>query len=188
MAGDTAIIGRSSDCDVIIDRPDVSRRHVVLRRGLVVEDLGSRNGTHVDGARLAKPSALASARFEIGDATSKNLIVIEVLGEPEPSRPAPVAGMASSLDLAVPRPNLGAAVSPGPHEGAGHEGAAVSRLRAELAAETERYRAHAARLESELAELRRKMSAIEGAPPGIPGASGAAGHADAGGAGRTEVP
>lgn len=46
------VIGRARDCDLVIDDPRVSRRHaaLVVRHGeLWIEDLGSTNGTTVDG-------------------------------------------------------------------------------------------------------------------------------------------
>jgi DNA-binding NtrC family response regulator/pSer/pThr/pTyr-binding forkhead associated (FHA) protein len=54
--GDTATLGRASDCEVQLVDTELSRRHAEIRRsadGWVIEDLGSRNGTRVDGA-LAK--------------------------------------------------------------------------------------------------------------------------------------
>jgi len=48
------VIGRDPGCDVRIDDPSLSRRHVRLRiaDGITVEDLGSSNGTFVAGRRL----------------------------------------------------------------------------------------------------------------------------------------
>jgi hypothetical protein len=46
------VIGRDETCDLRVDDPMVSRRHVRVRleRGVwLIEDLGSRNGTRVDG-------------------------------------------------------------------------------------------------------------------------------------------
>ena len=46
------VIGRSAHCDLSIDNEELSRRHCrVFRSGdtFVIEDLGSRNGTRVDG-------------------------------------------------------------------------------------------------------------------------------------------
>jgi DNA-binding winged helix-turn-helix (wHTH) protein len=46
------LIGRTDEADIRVDTPEVSRRHAVLvvRRGTVsVEDLGSKNGTFLDG-------------------------------------------------------------------------------------------------------------------------------------------
>lgn len=46
------ILGRARDVDLVIDNPDVSRRHAVLywsNGDIVLEDLGSTNGTTVNG-------------------------------------------------------------------------------------------------------------------------------------------
>jgi two-component system, NtrC family, response regulator AtoC len=56
-AKDDFTIGRSSACDVIVADDSVSRRHALGRRagdGLTIEDMGSRNGTHVVGLRLER--------------------------------------------------------------------------------------------------------------------------------------
>jgi two-component system response regulator AtoC len=55
--------GRSRACTVHIDSERVSRNHArLVRRGsdIVIEDLGSRNGTRVNGARIEGPTALGS--------------------------------------------------------------------------------------------------------------------------------
>lgn len=54
------VIGRMSSCDVVLADSNVSRRHAELRRegsDWVIEDLGSTNGTLVDG-KLAKQHSL----------------------------------------------------------------------------------------------------------------------------------
>jgi ABC-type multidrug transport system ATPase subunit len=61
-AGETAIVGRDPDVEVVYDTPNVSRKHAQLRRtskGMVVEDLGSTNGTWVNGDRIRKPTEIA---------------------------------------------------------------------------------------------------------------------------------
>jgi serine phosphatase RsbU (regulator of sigma subunit) len=53
--GDTTVIGRQADCGVCLDDPAVSRRHAqIIRAGrqFVVEDLGSSNGTFLNGHRV----------------------------------------------------------------------------------------------------------------------------------------
>src|SRR5262249_52372800 len=53
--GKSLTLGRANECDVCIEDESVSRRHAMLRAdvgGIVVEDLGSRNGTSVMGRRL----------------------------------------------------------------------------------------------------------------------------------------
>ena len=59
-------IGRAPDNDVVLDEPNISRYHAVLRAGppLSIEDLGSRNGTRL-GTDPVRVSALASGD-EIG--------------------------------------------------------------------------------------------------------------------------
>jgi hypothetical protein len=50
-------IGRSPDCDCLLPEPSVSRRHAQLRRageGWLLRDLGSRNGTRVNGTRVTE--------------------------------------------------------------------------------------------------------------------------------------
>jgi DNA-binding winged helix-turn-helix (wHTH) protein len=57
----STIVGRDRDCAVRINSPMVSRRHariVVSPEKTAVEDLGSKNGTHVNGCRIAQPVTL----------------------------------------------------------------------------------------------------------------------------------
>jgi pSer/pThr/pTyr-binding forkhead associated (FHA) protein len=65
-------IGRQ-DCDVTVSSPQVSRRHAQLApRGdsAEVTDLGSRNGTFVNGARVAGSQALRPGdKLRIGETT-----------------------------------------------------------------------------------------------------------------------
>lgn len=76
--GDHAIIGRSRKSDLVVSDPSVSRQHVELRRdaqGWFAVDLGSTNGSAVDGQPLTTPRRLMpGARIEVGHASS----VIEV--------------------------------------------------------------------------------------------------------------
>ena len=55
LSGNRVLLGRSRDCDVTLDDPNVSRRHAELRREggtWVVSDLGSTNGVKVNGQRV----------------------------------------------------------------------------------------------------------------------------------------
>jgi hypothetical protein len=65
-----ALIGRSRDCDIVLDDAGVSRRHARLRpagEAWTIEDLGSTNGVRVNGAQLRAPRALQRGdRIEIG--------------------------------------------------------------------------------------------------------------------------
>jgi hypothetical protein len=69
--GATARIGRSHECDLVVLASSVSREHAELSRdetGWAVRDLGSRNGTFVDGVRLqARVMLPAHALLKVGD-------------------------------------------------------------------------------------------------------------------------
>jgi DNA-binding winged helix-turn-helix (wHTH) protein len=55
------VVGRDMECDITIPSRQVSRRHArltVTKSGATLEDLGSKNGTHLNGAMLAEPEAL----------------------------------------------------------------------------------------------------------------------------------
>ncbi|HEX4960500.1 MAG TPA: ATP-binding cassette domain-containing protein [Thermoanaerobaculia bacterium] len=57
----TLLVGRTPDNDLPIDHPLISRRHARFERSgarWTVTDLGSTNGTYVNGARITGPAAL----------------------------------------------------------------------------------------------------------------------------------
>ena len=63
LEGQTLTIGRNSDCNIVLDDRQVSRVHArIAWRGdhYEVEDLGSKNGTHLNGRDVV--GALAAAR------------------------------------------------------------------------------------------------------------------------------
>ena len=68
LVSDRVVIGRSRECDVRVDDGNVSRRHAELGcddgagTGWSVVDLGSTNGTEVNGRRIARRT-----RLEDGD-------------------------------------------------------------------------------------------------------------------------
>jgi WD40 repeat protein len=89
FASTTIVIGRATDCDLVLDDPSVSRRHCRLTRGAegwLVEDLGSANGTLVDDARadpvlpVSATGALTVGEFRLTLATFAE--------PPPPPRPA----------------------------------------------------------------------------------------------------
>ena len=54
--GQQMVIGRDPDCDYPLTYPMISWHHARLEktpRGIEIEDLGSRNGTFVDGQRIS---------------------------------------------------------------------------------------------------------------------------------------
>ena len=61
IINDDIIIGRDDSCNVIIQNRQVSRYHarfVPLSQGVQLEDLGSKNGTHLNGQALMEPVLL----------------------------------------------------------------------------------------------------------------------------------
>jgi predicted component of type VI protein secretion system len=57
------IVGRDTTCDIVINDAEISRRHAKFTlqgNNYVLEDLGSTNGTFVDGQRLMGPHPLQS--------------------------------------------------------------------------------------------------------------------------------
>ena len=72
------VIGRAAD--LVVDDPELSRRHSVFRRvdgSLVVEDLRSLNGTWVNGHRITVPTVLSA-----GDQVRLGRSLLEVQPEP----------------------------------------------------------------------------------------------------------
>jgi diguanylate cyclase (GGDEF)-like protein len=71
LAAGEIVIGRSSTCAVVLADESLSRRHASISvgsAGVVVRDLGSTNGTFVEGGRIRGEVKLAAgARVEIGD-------------------------------------------------------------------------------------------------------------------------
>jgi predicted component of type VI protein secretion system len=65
-----ATLGRSRDCDIVLEDSSISRRHAELRpgsQGWVIEDLGSTNGVRVNGNTVHGPQEVRTGdRIEIG--------------------------------------------------------------------------------------------------------------------------
>lgn len=77
----TYVMGRSSSCALRFNDPNVSRRHVefaVSRTGLKIRDLGSKNGTRVNGLALTRQAELAH-----GDTIELGRAKVNVVIQPE---------------------------------------------------------------------------------------------------------
>lgn len=64
------VLGRGSEASWVILDPDLSKCHAEIRRGwdgVRVVDLGSKNGTKVDGARVREASLRDGSTIEIGN-------------------------------------------------------------------------------------------------------------------------
>jgi hypothetical protein len=90
-----SLLGRSPECLIVLPSERVSREHAVVRRihcGLEIEDLGSRNGTWVNGSRIRRATVLQQ-----GDAVQLGDDVLEVVLKPNAQIPVTVSGVTSSL-------------------------------------------------------------------------------------------
>jgi ABC transport system ATP-binding/permease protein len=98
------VIGRE-DTDLTIYDVELSRRHAVVRRHasrLQVEDLGSTNGTYVDGNRIEEPTILGGgAEIQLG---ITKLVVEGVLpaGSAESDTPEARASQATRASISIP--------------------------------------------------------------------------------------
>ncbi len=62
-------IGRHAQCGLVINDPEVSRRHIKMtqsKEGWLIDDLGSTNGTLVNGQRISRQLVLPGDRIQIG--------------------------------------------------------------------------------------------------------------------------
>lgn len=66
------VVGSSPECDIVVDEPYVSRRHcefVRTPRGVVVRDLGSRNGVWMQTTRLLEAIITPGGNVTLGNLT-----------------------------------------------------------------------------------------------------------------------
>jgi pSer/pThr/pTyr-binding forkhead associated (FHA) protein len=89
MARDMTVIGRREDCDLRIPLGEVSRKHCrVLKDGemLKIEDLGSSNGTFLNGRRVQEALLSPGDSIQVGPV----VFVLQVDGEPADDELNPV--------------------------------------------------------------------------------------------------
>ena len=89
--GQTTVAGRQSECEIHIPSEGISRRHAELRLtadGIMVEDLGSANGTYINDRRVTRE--LLKSGDELRFDTVRFLLIAPG-HERTPSNPAPAA-------------------------------------------------------------------------------------------------
>jgi len=94
--GDVLFVGRSTNCDITIADRFLSRRHARLFEsdtGWQIEDLGSRNGTFINGRRVEQPTDI-----QAGDVIAISASMIKVQLGPAASSPSGVATDVPSTD------------------------------------------------------------------------------------------
>jgi pSer/pThr/pTyr-binding forkhead associated (FHA) protein len=108
--GEPLVLGRAQDAHLVLQDPQVSRHHArITPRGerAVVEDLGSSNGTFVNGAELHAPATVGP-----GDDILVGITVVElrslaqIAAQPSAVRPVPqaIAAEAPSAPQGPPPP------------------------------------------------------------------------------------
>src|ERR1022692_4449026 len=68
VAKEMMLIGRQEDCDLRLDHKSVSKMHCVLVKTdglLLLRDLGSTNGTRVNGTRVRRAALLPNDQLNI---------------------------------------------------------------------------------------------------------------------------
>jgi pSer/pThr/pTyr-binding forkhead associated (FHA) protein len=89
IARDMTVIGRREDCDLRIPLGEVSRKHCRLIRdgdSLKLEDLGSSNGTYLNGQRVQEAQLNPGDTLQVGPV----VFVLQVDGEPADDELRPV--------------------------------------------------------------------------------------------------
>jgi serine/threonine-protein kinase len=69
LFAESTLIGRASDCDVVLRVADVSKHHcriLLEKRKAIVEDLGSANGTLVNGQRVERAVLQDGDQLDVG--------------------------------------------------------------------------------------------------------------------------
>jgi hypothetical protein len=78
------IVGRAAEAEIRSDNPLVSRRHATLvptQGGWLLEDLGSKRGTHVNGGKVDRLVITEPTEVRLGDPTNGSLM--RVLPSPQ---------------------------------------------------------------------------------------------------------
>jgi pSer/pThr/pTyr-binding forkhead associated (FHA) protein len=85
---DLTVVGRKDECDLRLDHKSVSKMHCVIARTdgmLFLRDLGSTNGTRVNGTRVRRAALLPNDQVSIAH------YKFRVHLGPDPAGPAPVS-------------------------------------------------------------------------------------------------
>jgi two-component system response regulator HydG len=100
-----ALLGKGPACTVLLTDPEVSRRHASLEAAgasLRVVDLGSTNGTHVDGLRVYDAALAGGERIDLG---ASSLLVARgesVAPQPGDASFGPVLGASPAMQRLHP--------------------------------------------------------------------------------------
>ena len=86
ISKDLLLVGRKEDCDLFLDHKSISKLHCVLVKTdglLLLRDLGSTNGTRVNGQRVRRAALLPKDQLQIASLK----YTVEVSQEEPPASP-----------------------------------------------------------------------------------------------------
>jgi two-component system, NtrC family, response regulator AtoC len=94
------VLGRGDDCDIVLQHTSVSRAHAKLHLGATprIEDLGSSNGTWIEGKRL---SPNTPTPFRHGALIEVGAVLVVVHGPEESATPGPPPDAVVADDVMV---------------------------------------------------------------------------------------
>ncbi len=95
LPSSVTVVGRRHNCDLCIPLTSVSRRHCQLNYDdgiLKIRDLGSRNGTYLNGKRIKEAAIQAGNSIKIGPLT----FVLQIDGQPQTIAGSTSAAQSSS--------------------------------------------------------------------------------------------
>lgn len=111
-------LGRAPNCHVVLEDAKSSRKHALIKRrgqGYVLQDLGSANGTMINGARVSEAPLSSGDQIQIGNTTfqfrvhskdyqdkERNFLPVEVQPEAPLAPDAPAYSIAGAADAAPP--------------------------------------------------------------------------------------
>jgi len=96
---DMSVIGRREDCDLRIPLSDVSRKHcrlILNGETIKVEDLGSSNGTYINGERIQQAELSAGDTLQVGPV----VFVVQMDGFPADDDLQPVTAASAAAKTA----------------------------------------------------------------------------------------
>src|SRR3954464_3673909 len=99
IAQDLVLVGRKEDCDVRLDHKSVSKQHCVLVKTdglLLLRDLGSTNGTRVNGQRVRRAALLPNDQLQIASLK----YTVQVAADEPPAEPDEYTQQLDGKDLA----------------------------------------------------------------------------------------
>jgi pSer/pThr/pTyr-binding forkhead associated (FHA) protein len=99
IAKDLLLVGRKEDCDLRLDHKSISKLHCVIVKTdglLLLRDLGSTNGTRVNGQRVRRAALLPNDELQI--ASLKYTVSVAV--EEPPASPDEFTQQLDGKDLA----------------------------------------------------------------------------------------